>query len=70
VNALFSVLVLTGRQTTTFPYSRDHNTTFDILVCLFSRQHILRAEPGCLEPLESELAVQVEYDMDEQGAYH
>ena len=23
---------------------------------------------GCIEPLESDLAVQVEYDMDEQGA--
>lgn len=27
----------------------------------------LGAEPSCSEPLESELAVQVEYDMDEQG---
>lgn len=36
---------------------------------LFRVTH-LRAKPSWLEPLESELAVQVEYDMDEQGERH
>jgi len=61
------VRMLTGGQTMIFPYSRGRSTTFDTSVFLFPRGIVLLAEPSCLEPLESELAVQVEYDMDEQG---
>lgn len=48
---------------------RDQNIIFDILVRNFltSYRVALIYALATTEPLESELAVQVEYDMDEQG---
>ena len=54
-------------QTTTFPSSEGQITTF--VTSVLKTLHCLptRADSWCSEPLESDLAVQVEYDMDEQG---
>lgn len=49
------------------------NITFDILVIRFEFyfQHLASAlNDALLEPLEAELARQVEYDMDEQGVLY
>lgn len=52
----------------TFLYSTDQSTTFDTLVghsaCFLGCNWLVIAPT---EPLEHDLAVQVEYDMDEQG---
>ena len=54
-------------QTTTVPNFRDRSITFGTAVCklLMGASEILLMRLP--EPLERELAVQVEYDMDEQG---
>jgi hypothetical protein len=63
--------LLTGVQTTISLCLKDPSTTFGTLVrAIPCTVQCFGAERIEAEPLESELAVQVEYDMDEQGARH
>lgn len=50
------------------PNSRDRSITSDTVVEELSAVIFGTLQTMFLEPLERELAVQVEYDMDEQGA--
>ena len=48
---------------------RGQSITFDTAVEMFLSEMLVILSTLFLEPLERELAVQVEYDMDEQGAF-
>ena len=48
---------------------RDRSITFDTVVCWLLVGILGVLLTVFLEPLERELAVQVEYDMDEQGIF-
>ena len=48
---------------------RGQSITFDTAVGRFLAEMLVILSTLFLEPLERELAVQVEYDMDEQGTF-